>query len=300
MAKKALVVGINDYSNWNNGATVNGLTLSAPNLSCDVADATDFGQLLKDAFLFDSITTLQDSQATARAIVDGITGLLSSSQAGDVVCFYFSGHGGRLPEDPSSSSTRYYEAILPYDTSLVTSAQVASIAQALEPNAINFTLVLDACHSGGMFLSPDAKGAVWDKSTATAFQAACCAIVPWICLLDPAGVDNNVSNLTLLSNGLCSMSKDPSKDNPNDAKATLLSACDYDEVAGAASGKGHSTFTQAILDIVNQSNFQISHPDLVAALRKQVTSYSTSQTPQLRGRPVRLQENFLSGWNYCV
>lgn len=301
MAKKALVVGVNDYSNWNNGATVNGLTLSAPSLSCDVADATDFGQLLKDSFSFDSVTMLQDSQATAGAIVDGISGLLSSSQAGDVVCFYFSGHGARLPEDPSSSSTRYYEAIVPYDTKLVTSAQVASIAQALEPNAINFTLVLDACHSGGMFLSPDAKGAVWDKSAAAAFQAACCAIVPWICLLDPSGVDNNVSNLNLLPSGLCSMSKDTSKDNPNDAKATLLSACDYDELAGASAGKGHSTFTQAIIDVVNQCNFQISHPDLVAALRKQVSSYpNSSQTPQLRGRPMRLQENFLNGWNYCV
>jgi uncharacterized caspase-like protein len=203
MAKKALVVGMNDYSNWNNGVTVSGLTLSAPNLSCDVADATDFGQLLKDGFGFDSVTMLQDSQATAGAIVDGINNILSTSQAGDVMCFYFSGHGARLPEDPSSTTTRYYEAIVPYDTNLVTSAQIASIAQALSPDAVNFTLVLDACHSGGMFLSPDAKGAAWDKGAAAGFQAACCAIVPWICLPDASAVDNNVSNLNLLSNGLC-------------------------------------------------------------------------------------------------
>jgi hypothetical protein len=88
MAKRALVVGINDYSNWNNGVTVNGLTLSAPNLSCDVADATDFGQLLRDAFLFDDVTLLQDSQATAGAIVSGINSILSSSQAGDVLLFF--------------------------------------------------------------------------------------------------------------------------------------------------------------------------------------------------------------------
>ena len=301
MAKKALVVGINDYSNWNNGATTNGVTLSAQNLSCDVADATDFGQLLKDAFLFDSVTMLQDSQATASAIVNSINSILSSSQPGDVMCFYFSGHGARLPEDPNSNTSRYYEAILPYDANLITSAQIASIARSLQPDVVNFTLVLDACFSGGMFLSPDAKRAVWDKAAATAFQAACCAIVPWICLLDVAAVDNNVSNLNLLPNGLCSMTKDPSKDNPTDAKATLLSACDYDELAGAASGKGHSTFTQAIIDTVNQCNFQINHPDLLAALRKHVTAYpGSNQTPQLRGRPVRLQENFLDGWNYCV
>jgi hypothetical protein len=300
MSKRALVVGINDYSNWNGGVTLNGVTLSAPNLSRDVADATDFAHLLKDAFLFDSVTILQDADATSGAITSGIKSILSSSEPGDVMCLYFSGHGARLAEDPASNTTRYYEAIEPYDANLVTSAQIASIAQSLEPNVVNFTLVLDACHSGGMLLSPDAKGAVWDKGAATAFQAACCAIVPWICLLDPSAVDNNVSNLNLLPNGLCSMTKDSSKDNPNDAKATLLSACDYDELAGAASGRGHSTFTQAIIDTVNQCNFQISHPELVAALRKQVATYSDQQIPQLRGRPVRLQENFLSGWNYCV
>jgi hypothetical protein len=301
MAKRALVVGINDYSNWNNGVTVNGLVLKAANLSCDIGDATDFAQLLKDAFLFDSVTALQDSQATAQAILTGIQGILSKSQAGDVMCFYFSGHGARLPEDPTSASTRYYEAIVPHDATLVTSAQVASIAQALPPSEINFTLVLDACHSGGMFLSPDAKGAAWDDAAAAAFQAACCAIVPWICLPDPSAINNNVSNLSLLPSGLCSMTKDSSKDNPDGAKATLLSACDYDEVAGAASGQGHSTFTQAILDTVNQSNFQISHPALLAALRQKISTYAGSnQTPQLRGRPVRLEENFLNGWNYCI
>src|SRR5260221_6654276 len=301
MAKRALVVGINDYSNWNNGATVNGLVLTAPNLSCDIADATDFAQLLNDAFLFDSVTALQDSQATAQAILSGMKSILSNSQAGDVVCFYFSGHGARLAEDPNSASPRYYEAIVPYDANLVTSAQVASIAQSLPPSEINFTLVLDACHSGGMFLSPDMKGIAWDKGAAAAFQATCCAIVPWICLLDPTAIDNNVSDLNLLPSRLCSMTHDSSKDNPDEAKATLLSACDYDEVAGAASGQGHSTFTQAILDAVNQSNFQISHPDLLAAVRQKISTYpGSNQAPQLRGRPIRLEENFLNGWNYNV
>jgi hypothetical protein len=32
MSKKSLVVGINDYCNWNGGVTVGGLTLSVPNL----------------------------------------------------------------------------------------------------------------------------------------------------------------------------------------------------------------------------------------------------------------------------
>ena len=101
------------------------------------------------------------------------------------------------------------------------------------------------------------------------------------------------------------MSVDTSKDNPNDARATLLSACDYGEESEERSELGHGFFTKAMLDAVNQSNFQISHTNLLAALQKgvagYVSTYSTpSQTPQLRGRPVRLEENFLAGWNYSI
>jgi len=301
MSKRALVVGINDYSNWNSGVNIGGLTLTAPNLGWCVADANSFAQLLQDGFIFENVTTLQDSQATSQAILNGITNLLNSATAGDTICFYFSGHGGRIPETPASSSTRYHETIIPYDTAMISSMQVASITQALQPNAINFTLVLDSCHSGGMFLSPEQRGFTWDQATAQVFQSACQAIVPWICLLDAAELDGNVSALQLQASGVCTMSVDSSKDNPENAKATLLSACDYGELSGESSSIGHGYFTQTILDVVNACNFQISHPDLLTQLRQKVTGYGgNGQTPQLRGRPVRLEENFLAGWNYCV
>jgi len=97
------------------------------------------------------------------------------------------------------------------------------------------------------------------------------------------------------------MTVDSSKDNPDSAKATLLSACDYGELSGENGSIGHGYFTQAILDVVNQCNFQITHPDLLEQLRQKVTNYAGGgQTPQLRGRPVRLEENFLAGWNYSI
>jgi len=52
VAKRALVAGINNYTNWNSGVTVGGLTLSAPELSCCNADADSLAQLLKDGFVF--------------------------------------------------------------------------------------------------------------------------------------------------------------------------------------------------------------------------------------------------------
>jgi hypothetical protein len=301
MAKRALVAGINNYSNWNGGVTVGGLTLSAPNLSFCDADADSFAQTLKDGFLFDEVTLLKDSKATSAAILSGIKKILNASTAGDVMCFYFSGHGGRIPETPGSSSTRYHETIIPYDATMISSMDVASIADSLPPSEVNFTLVFDSCHSGGMLLSPDAKGYVCDEATAQAFQAACQAIIPWICLLDAAFLDGNVSNLEMQDSGICTMTVDSSKDNPDDAKATLLSACDYGELSSESSSVGHGYFTQAILDTVNASNFQMSHDEFLSALRDKVTGYAGGgQTPQLRGRPVRLEENFLAGWNYSI
>jgi hypothetical protein len=247
------------------------------------------------------VTTLQDSKATSQAILSGIRSLLNSSTAGDTVCLYFSGHGGRIPESSTSSSSRYYETIIPYDAAMISSMQIASIAQALPPSEINFTLVLDSCHSGGMFLSPDSRGFTCDNAAAQAFQTACQAIIPWICLPDASVLDGNVSDLALLDSGVCTMTVDASKDNPDSAKATLLSACDYGELSGENGSIKHGYFTQAILDVVNQCDFQITHPDLLEQLRHKVANYAGSgQTPQLRGRPVRLEENFLAGWNYSI
>lgn len=301
MAKKAIVVGINDYSNWNNGVAIGGLTLSAPNLSWCVADSFSFAELLKSGFGFDEVKTLQDAQATSQAILDALTTTLGNSAPGDTVCFYFSGHGGRIPESPDSSSTRYYETIIPYDASMITSMQIAKIAQNLPPSQINFTLVLDSCHAGGMFLSPETRGFTWTQEAAQAFQSSCETIIPWICLLDATLLDGNVSALALSRSGLCTMQVDSSKDNPDTAQATLLSACDYGELSGESSSISHGYFTQAILDVVNACNFQITHPELLAQLGPKIAGYAgAGQTPQLRGRPVRLQEQFLAGWNYSI
>lgn len=301
MAKRALVVGINDYTNWNSGVTVGGLTLSAPSLNYCVADADSFGQLLRDGFSFDDVTVLKDAQATSTAILGGIKSTLAASTAGDVMCFYFSGHGGRIPETPGSSTTRYHETIIPYDTTMISSMDVAGIADALPPSEVNFTLVLDSCHSGGMFLSPDAKGFGWDQASAQAFTAACNTIVPWICLLESAVLDGNVTGLSLDSSGVCKMTVDSTRDTPDNAKATLFSACDYSELSSESGTVGHGYFTQAITDVVNACNFQVSHPDFLQQVRNKVSGYANgSQTPQLRGRPVRLEENFLTGWNYSI
>ena len=304
MAKRALVVGVNDYSNWSSGVTISGSTFTAPSLHFCVADATEFAATLKDGFLFDEVEILLDSQATSTDILDKLKQKLTASQAGDVVCFFFSGHGGRVPEDPANPSTRYYETSIPYDAAMISSMQIGSIVDALEPSVVNFTLVFDSCHSGGMFLSPDSRGYIGDQSAIQTFVDNCQTIVPWIGLGDPSPIDQNVGSIEMLASGLCTMTVDKSKDTVSQAKATLFSACDYMQESGEdpdptdPTGIKHGYFTKAIIDTVNACNFQMSHPDFLAAVA--TNTAGQNQTPQLRGRPVRMQENFLAGWNYSI
>lgn len=298
--KRALVVGINDYSNW---ASTSPHQFAS--LNWCVADANEYSQLLVDAFGFDSgnVTVLLDSQATRDNILNTLQSLLAQSGAGDVVCFYYSGHGDRLPEDGwAGSSGRFYETIVPYDSDVMISSQeIAALANTLEPSYVNFTIVLDSCHSGGVYLSAEDAGkgyAASDDSTIVSFVERCLCILPWICS-GPDSVNGNVSQLSKTDGGV-SMYIDPSKDNPYDAKATLFSACNYDETAGESASVGHGYFTKAILDAVNACGYTVSYTNFLQAIRTSVANYTSGQTPQLRGRPARLEENFLEGWNYSL
>jgi hypothetical protein len=298
--KRALVVGINDYSNWANTSPH-----QFASLNCCVPDANEFAQVLIDGFGFDAsnITTLLDSQATGDAILCTLQSLLNQSGAGDVVCFYYSGHGDRFPEDGwDGTSGHYYETIVPYDnTAMITSQQISALAAALEPSYVNFTIILDSCHSGGVYLSAEDAGKGFiapDDSTLGAMVDRCCSIIPWICS-SADSLTNNVYQLCKTETSV-SMYIDPSKDNPQDAKATLFSACNYDETAGESTSINHGYFTKAILDAVNACGFTVSYIDFLQQIRTSVAAYTTTQNPQLRGRPARLEENFLEGWTYSI
>ena len=79
------------------------------------------------------------------------------------------------------------------------------------------------------------------------------------------------------------------------AKSTLLGACRWDETAGETPKHGY--FTQAILDIVNQSNFLIDHHTFHQKLVERVHQLAgPKQTPQIRGQQNRMEEDFLMGW----
>lgn len=290
MTKRAVVVGINDYSVQGFG-----------NLNGCVRDAQAVYHLLVDAFLFDpsQIWLYTDSKATSSNIHQAIRYMLSISEPGDVACLYYAGHGGLHPIGGGA----YYQTIIPYSGPFITDWDLEAAAAALMPSVVNFTVILDSCHSGGMHQESDNAAAIRSIRYAGEFIqnviASLQKMIPFgVTVPDPQAYGKNVSNVKEKADGLLAMDEDPNQLFIPLAKSTLIAACRWDEYAGETPSHGY--FTQALLDLVNQSNFLIDHRKLHQQLVDRVHQLAGgSQTPQIRGQQNRMEEDFLLGWRDC-
>ncbi len=141
----AIVIGISNYEN-----------ASIPKLNYSHKDATQFYEWLKSkpggSVPDYQIKLLTNEQATISAIYNGLDWLREMVQKGDIVYFYFSGHGD-MEIDSASISQGY---LLAYNSPSNNYAK-----NAVSINDINYTanilstkneaqlvLITDACHSG--------------------------------------------------------------------------------------------------------------------------------------------------------
>lgn len=310
MVKRAVVVGINDY-------TVIDPT-GKSNLGSCVNDANEMYHMLIDAFLFDpnQVYCYTDRNASSANILRALAHVLQISEAGDVVCFYYSGHGSRFPAVQGKMDVdKHYEAIIPASGAPITDFDLYRLADSLNPSFVNFNVILDSCHSGGM---NDADQIIKSKSLRMA-QEYINILLRVLRTLIPIGVcippsstvmNNNVSNVRLGSDNRIDLDMDTNKTLVQFSKSTLISGCRYDElsweVGGTGGAAGHGLLTQSFIDLVNASNFSISYHDLIAQLITRVSKKITdqilpsnpgvTQTPQLMGQMNRMEEGFLAGW----
>jgi Caspase domain len=307
MKKRYVAVGINDYTGFDPSGN--------SNLGSCVADAQGIQEMLVSAFGFDSAESkiLTNKQATSANIRAALKSMLAKSEAGDVACFYYSGHGSRTPAAPAQADCdKFYESIIPASGPGITDRDLFQIADTLEPSNVNFTVILDSCHSGGMdqetdiqfkCRSPRLEDQLLERMTEFLRTLIPCGI-----LIPPTSTvcSNNVGNATA-ENGRLNLDEDPDKVFVNQAKTTLIAGCSFSELSWETGG--HGFLTKAFLDIVNASNFEITYLDILDKLRANVTkdfdnlilpslsaSDPHSQTPQLRGQRSRMEEGFLDGF----
>lgn len=291
MTKRAVVVGINDYS-------VQGFN----NLGGCVRDADSMYHLLVDAFLFDpaQVYLYKDARASSSTILRALNYILSVSEPGDVACFYYAGHGGL---HPSATPNTFYQTIIPHSGRFITDWDLYHAADQLAAATVNFTVILDSCHSGGMVDAVEPTGAVRTIALAQSFLDSVTStmrtVVPFgVSLPDLTTLSNNVHTAVPAPQATVCYTEDANREFLPAAKAILLAASRWDEYAGESSATQHGFLTQAMLDTVNASNFSMSHQAFHSALTPKVhDAAGHEQHPVLRGQGNRMQEWFLHPWS---
>jgi hypothetical protein len=144
MSKKALVVGINNFTRpqWRLRGCIN--------------DTIEMQGLLKTYFEFqpEDIRVLQDQDATGQGIRDGLEWLLSNyeNDGSDVRLFHFSSHGTQAPDQNQDEWDCFDEVIVPFDHDWDAPFRDDELWESfkLVPANVNFTFIADCCHSGSV------------------------------------------------------------------------------------------------------------------------------------------------------
>jgi len=144
VARRALLVGINDYPN------------PANRLEGCVNDVFRVSATLQESgFGPEAIRTVLNERATAATILDRLQWLLDGVKDGDERVFYYSGHGAQIPAYGEGDEVDHQdECLVAHDfdwarDTAVTDDQFYDLYSQL-PYGARFIAVLDCCHSGGM------------------------------------------------------------------------------------------------------------------------------------------------------
>jgi metacaspase-1 len=144
MAKKALVVGINDYAPIGTGG---------PDLNGCVNDARDMANtLVICGFAPANVRIVTNQNATRANIINYLGWLLNGCAAGDSLVFYYSGHGTRVANIGTDLEIDGLdEAICPHDyatAGVLRDDDFKTIFNSKVKPGVNFEVIFDCCHSG--------------------------------------------------------------------------------------------------------------------------------------------------------
>lgn len=143
MAKKAVIIGINDYAPIGPGG---------PDLNGCIHDARDMANtLVICGFLPKDIRILTNQNATNKNIIEYLKWLITNSKKGDSLVFYYSGHGTRVANlDSDLELDGLDEAICPHDykTAGVLRDDDFKVILNTLPSGVNLDVFFDCCHSG--------------------------------------------------------------------------------------------------------------------------------------------------------
>lgn len=155
--RRALLIGINDYSASGLAAPRHAQIPNRDwaNLDGAVNDVRLMRDLLiaRHEFAPQDIVMLTDRKATRAAIERAMAAhLLAPARKGDVLLFYYSGHGSQVRNTLSTEADKLDESLVPADSRVgardIRDKELRRVFNRILDRGARLTVVLDACHSG--------------------------------------------------------------------------------------------------------------------------------------------------------
>eukprot|EP00210_Caulerpa_lentillifera_P002877 g2747.t1 len=120
-----------------------------------INDMKNIRQLLTECFGFqtENITVLTDDKAhtgdlpTSQNIKENLERVVRDSGPGDVLFFYFAGHGAQITDQDCDEADGLDEVIVPSDEKLLRDDELRQILCKLKPD-VKCTMLCDSCSSG--------------------------------------------------------------------------------------------------------------------------------------------------------
>ena len=136
-ARRALLIGINEYESW-------------PSLSGAVNDVEAMEELLVQRYAFAprEVVTLTDGAATRARILQSLAAIAAQAGRGDVIFFYYAGHGSQVRNSLSDEPDGFDESLVAADARNIRDKELRRHFNRILDRGARLTVILDNCHSG--------------------------------------------------------------------------------------------------------------------------------------------------------
>ncbi len=267
--KRALLIGINKYQR-------------VKELEGCTNDVQVMQDLLRSKFDFTVFTTLLDEAATRDGILGALATFEASTQPGDIVAFYYAGHGSRIRDREGDKPSGWDCTLVPVDGTAhdgsgegsidITDDEIHAWLVALGTKTEHITLIVDACHSGNITRDVD--------PTLVGTRG-----VPD----DPRPVEQLPKSPTPAAARGPAAVIGPSGWLPLGSRYVLIAGCRHDELSGeliipTATPAHHGALTYYLTQALAEASGPVTYRDLFERAAAQVVAFREGkQHPQIEG-----------------
>ncbi len=273
MARRALLVGINNYKN------------PKDNLNGCINDVKNMWDILKSNFGFrnDDIRMLVDERATKNGIISRLEWMVKNAQAGDVLVFHYSGHGSQIRDRNGDELNDHLDELLcPYDIDwngrYIMDDDLNTIFRGL-PAGVTLEVFFDCCHSGTLLKNmPTNMPTIWEIEHPTKIR-----------FLPPP------PDIAIRSKGdedYLKATRGFTSETRSMQKHILWAGCRSDQTSADAyiDGNYNGAFTYYFCKIMRETGGNLSRADMLKKVSKSLEDNNFNQIPQLEAYATTLEK----------